>query len=576
MTKRNYMLLSILVWWLLILFWFNPRLFSLFSYADSVSAKIALSLFIFSLDIFWLFGTYFTMLFVFTLLSKKRLQPALLDLSNQPKVAILYMTMNDFQHEAALSCVSQDYQNFHLFILDDSTEKDMMLEADRFKEKFPEKVTVIRRDNRKGFKAGSANNAMRNHILDFPYFAIIDSDGVIPRDFLNRLMPYFGIDNSIGFVQGSHRPKSVQKSKFASDLALGVIPLWTVYYGPRNDFGFVIFLGHGGIVRRDVWEMAGGFPEIVSEDIAFSTRIAEFGYRGYFVRDVISYEDFPETYPQLRKQQEKYVKGGCEYLHRYFPSFWKSKKVKWFEKLDVLLSCSTLFLPAFYIFFLCVFCLMLPYFFSVVKPLSISLFGYEFSIGSAYLLREGFHSIWRWDFYAMTILMIFAPVLGCFKLMLLHPIKVIRLLFMSTVPYLSLMVVCIFGIITYILTGKAAFLVTGNKAKEAAFYEYSGEGKEKISWLEGLNYRHKLVRFVELIVGLLFSYVCLKTLNLCLLAFALSLVLGYFIYNYGWENKILHRLAYLPFFFIIFAMAFLGFNLMGIQGVFFFFFFIHF
>ena len=71
----------------------------------------------------------------------------------------------------------------------------------------------------------------------------------------------------------------------------------------------MIFLGHGGIIRRDVWEKVGGFPEVVSEDIAFSTKIAELGYRGYFAGDVISFEDFPETYPQLRKQQEKICEG---------------------------------------------------------------------------------------------------------------------------------------------------------------------------------------------------------------------------------------------------------------------------
>ena len=172
--------------------------------------------------------------------------------------------------------------------------------------------------------------------------------------------------------------------------------------------------------------------------------------------------------------------------------------------------------------------------------------------------------------------MMFAPVLGCTKLILSYPIKVIRLLFLSTVPYLSLMVVCVIGILTYILTGKAAFLVTGDKGGDTALYDNSGEGGEKRSWLEGLNYKHRLVRIIELILGLLFTYVCLRTFNLCILAFSLSLVLGYFIYNYGWENKILSYLIYLPFLFIVSSMVLLGSNLMGMQGIFLFFFAIHF
>ena len=357
LQKKSLMHLSLIGGWVCIVVWFNPRFLLLFSEAYSIPAKMSLILMIICLNIFWLFGTYFIMLFVFALFSKRRLSPPPLKPTEQPKVAILYMTRNDFQYEAALSCLNQKYQNYQLFILDDSTEPDRMEEIDKFKEKFPEKVTVIRRKDRKGFKAGSINNALRNYVHDFPFFAIIDSDGVIPEDFLARMIPYFGLDESIAFVQGSHRPKPFQKSKFASDLILGIIPLWTVYFYPRNDYGFLIFLGHGGIIRRDVWEIIGGFPELVSEDLAFSTKVAEFGYRGYFVSDVISYEDFPESYPQLRKQQEKYVKGGCEFLHRSFSSFLRSKKVTWFEKLDVFLSCSTLFLPAFYLFFHLIFCL---------------------------------------------------------------------------------------------------------------------------------------------------------------------------------------------------------------------------
>ena len=60
------------------------------------------------------------------------------------RIAILYVTMNDFQIEAATSCVSQDYDDFRLFVLDDSTEKEIMAEVDRFKEQYEDKVTVIR------------------------------------------------------------------------------------------------------------------------------------------------------------------------------------------------------------------------------------------------------------------------------------------------------------------------------------------------------------------------------------------------------------------------------------------------
>lgn len=568
--KKNHMYIALMVSWFSCILWFSPRLFSLFSIAGSIYARVALGLFILCLYIFWFYGNYYLMLIIFDLRSPRSAKtfrsfqpaaPAAPVSGEQPKVAVLYLAMNDFQYRAAFSCLDQDYTDYHLYILDDSTEEESMREVDRFKDRFPQKVTVIRRKNREGFKAGNINHALQHYVKDADYFAVIDSDGVIPVDFLTRSIPYFALDPHIGFVQGSHRPNPMQESRFASDLALGIIPLWTAYFEPRNKHGFVSFLGHSGVIRRSAWEKAGGFPEVVSEDLAFSTKLAEIGYRGYFAGDIISCEDFPGTYPQLRKQKEKYVKGGCQYLHRCVHSFLKSKNASWFEKLDVLISCSTLFLPAFNIFFLFVFCLILPLAFAETKPLHLSLFNIQFSGLNAIIMKGNFGALWEWDFYLLTLAMMFAPVLGCIRLVFSHPIKLIRLLFLSAVPYLSLMIVCAAGILNYIATGKAAFPVTGDKKENTP---------------PGFHCNHRAIYIIELTVGLFFSYLCIKTLNLSLLAFSLSLMLGYFLNRYGWDNKWLKVVLYGPFALVLISVVLTGANLMGVQGVFLLFFGLHF
>src|SRR5262249_53617166 len=43
-------------------------------------------------------------------------------LTDTPTVAVLYTTMNDFSHAAALSCVRQTHPRSHVFLLDDSTD----------------------------------------------------------------------------------------------------------------------------------------------------------------------------------------------------------------------------------------------------------------------------------------------------------------------------------------------------------------------------------------------------------------------------------------------------------------------
>jgi hypothetical protein len=286
------------------------------------------------------------------------------------------------------------------------------------------------------------------------------------------------------------------------------------------------------------------------------------------VSEVQCFEDFPETYRQFRKQQEKYFKGGCEYVFSYLGSFLKSGSPHWFEKLDVLLWCSSLLLPAFYVFFLLLFCMLFPFFFGEARVLNLSLLGSDIRLWTTYPLSEGFHSIWTWDFYTVTILMMFAPILGCIRTAVSHPWKTIRLLFLSCVPYLSLMIVSTVGILTFLLNRKVEWAVTGDKQGTPVTDGSARGSKSLISWISSLNSTHRVILGAELLLGLLFTYGCLRTLNFGLLAFSLPLLFGPFVYKYGWDNKVLSYMAPRPFFTLVVAISMLGFNLWGLQGVF--------
>ena len=170
----------------------------------------------------------------------------------------------------------------------------------------------------------------------------------------------------------------------------------------------------------------------------------------------------------------------------------------------------------------------------------------------------------------------FAPILGTIRFIISKPLKLIRLFFLSAVPYLSLMVVSTIGIFTYLLTRKAGWSVTGDTSTEESIYSYSSERQGRFTWAESVNSTSRSVHIIELSLGLFLSIICLKTLNLALFGFSISLVLGYFVLKYGWDNKILKPLMFLPFGIILSAMGFLGLNLMGAQGLFLMYFMFHF
>jgi F0F1-type ATP synthase assembly protein I len=138
------------------------------------------------------------------------------------------------------------------------------------------------------------------------------------------------------------------------------------------------------------------------------------------------------------------------------------------------------------------------------------------------------------------------------------------------------MVLCVAGILSYVTTRRAAFLVTGVKTDERRYSLYHEEEEGHQGWFRELNYSSPLVRGLELTAGLVFSYLCLRMFNLSLLGFSISLILGYVLWTVGWGNRVLRPLLYLPFFLIVFSMVFVAAGVLGFQSGFVYFFPIHF
>jgi membrane glycosyltransferase len=103
------------------------------------------------------------------------------------RFAILYVTCDDFQDDACLSCVKQDYPAglFQVLICDDSSEKRQYRQRiDEFRESNPQ-VVVVRRAPNADFKAGNLNNAFANHIPpEIEWVVVADADEILPSDYL--------------------------------------------------------------------------------------------------------------------------------------------------------------------------------------------------------------------------------------------------------------------------------------------------------------------------------------------------------------------------------------------------------
>ena len=325
-----------------------------------------------------------------------------------------------------------------------------------------------------------------------------------------------------------------------------------------------MFLGHGGIISREVWQKAGGFPELVAEDLCLRTRGAQLGYHGVYASDVICFEDFPDGYRQFRRQQEKYIKGACQFFHLEWIPFLMSRRIGWHQKLDVLLSCASLFSPMVNLVFLATYCVLIPLLLGQWKVLTMQAAGWSYSL-NVLTPGDALLTLWSRDFYWATLACTLAPAIGSLSVALANPRSGTKMFLLSAVPYLSLMVVATGAVLAYLLTRRAVFLVTGDTS-----------GATKGQWPRGFSpmsaVRERIgaedpgTQAVETGTGVLLVLMCVATANVAPLGLALGMGLGPVLLRIRWDAPAIRPLLYLPFLLVCAGLALAGPAAMASQG----------
>jgi len=270
------------------------------------------------------------------------------------KVTMVYCTCNDFNAESLEACLSQDYPNYEVVILDDSKKPEYIASIDAFGAKHD--LQVVRRSNNVGYKAGNLNNYLQT--ADFDYFVILDSDEIIPSNFISRAFDYFAYYPNAGIIQANHIATR-NRNKFMSLFAIGVNSHWLTYQAVKHHHGFLSLLGHGAMVSRECYVAAGGFPHLVAEDLCFSIEARNQGFFVAFAPDIICEEEYPVDYLAFKKRHSKWTQGNMEFIKKYT---WRilTSKMHWYEKLDIILFTYSLPLTAFFALYVVINVVILP------------------------------------------------------------------------------------------------------------------------------------------------------------------------------------------------------------------------
>ena len=250
-----------------------------------------------------------------------------------PKVLLLYCTCNDFNAEALKACMQQDYDNFQTVILDDSSNFSYIRQIDKFAKAHG--VKVVRREDKEGFKAGNLNHYLQGR-TDYDYFIVLDSDERIPSYYIKEALKYYAYSSKVGVVQAAHKATK-GNNLFQSLMGLSVQSNGKICQVMKNFYGSNALIGHGMMISRKCFESTHGFPHVVAEDISFAVDVKNSGYDVLYAPNILCEEEFPVSYPCLKKRQAKWVQGNVEFMKKYNKSITTSK-MSWFEKLDIKLS----------------------------------------------------------------------------------------------------------------------------------------------------------------------------------------------------------------------------------------------
>lgn len=282
-----------------------------------------------SLSILFIFGCHgFIMIYYHR--KYREVNPVQKKNSDNPLVTIQLPLYNElYVVERLIQAVCEiDYpkDKLEIQVLDDSTDETTQISADIINKKKEEGFDIVhvRRDSRKGFKAGALKEGLKT--AKGEYVAIFDADFIPRKDFLKKTLSFFS-DDKVGMVQTRWEHLNGDYSLLTRAQALSLDGHFVIEQTVRNKAGFFIqFNGTGGVWRKACIEDAGNWhDDTLTEDLDLSYRAQLNGWRFVFLKDFTSPAELPSEINALKAQQFRWTKGAIETAKKVLPQVWRSK-----------------------------------------------------------------------------------------------------------------------------------------------------------------------------------------------------------------------------------------------------------
>ncbi|PCJ62878.1 MAG: glycosyl transferase family 2 [Planctomycetota bacterium] len=317
---------------------------------------IVLSLYVASSFCLAVYGSHcYLMIFLFLKRQKKsrnKIQESIDNyILNQKEETYPYVTIQlPFYNEKSvvervmLSAAEVDYpkDKFEIQILDDSNDETVDI-VNRIIETIRSQginISVIRRHDRKDYKAGALANGMT--ICKGEFIAIFDADFIVPKSFLKRAIPLITAQDDVACVQGRWGHINSQENWLTKAQSVGIDGHFAAEQGARSYYGMCLnFNGTGGVWRKSAILAGGGWQgDTLTEDLDLSYRVQMEGYRIVYDFDNVCLAEIPNDVIALKSQQKRWAKGSMQTAIKLAPRIIKSKRLAWYEKIEAMLHMT--------------------------------------------------------------------------------------------------------------------------------------------------------------------------------------------------------------------------------------------
>lgn len=279
-------------------------------------------------------------------------------------------------------CLSLDYPNFEVIVVDDSTdETSMLIEGFRGSPRLleiantkgyattrelNERLKVFHRESRKGFKGGALKEALRHTDPKAEFIMVFDADFIPPRDIIQRFLVCFNNrNNNYSIWNSNHVPNGNENVVEAVDAwrkrmeiagvqgyqlhTLNISENW-ITRGVRAEYSgnyvvertFQELVGTMKMIAGSVFMMRADvlnrldWSESLTEDWELTLRLYLEGYKVVYTPLIQAPGEIPSTFERLVKQRQRWAESHTYNVKKFFWKILLSPKLNAREKLEFM------------------------------------------------------------------------------------------------------------------------------------------------------------------------------------------------------------------------------------------------